>query len=699
VTAKVGVSAGFMHQKSIQKRYGQYTSTSFDASTSTGFDDQVWFTQQTHYIYVYPVIGQSVCPAANSSCTPAERVPLLVMFSGPTVNLQETVGGANLEWYQPVQQVGSVFSYPSSLAQLQAENGNIALLTSANPDGIVTDSSFTVEQARWSGQQTTTSTSGSASNISWGTSASVTEKAGIFGGITGSEKFAYNGSKAISTLYTLTTQVGESTGIGIAKPGSFPTPALYQYSIFPYVFGADPVPGAIQELDVGTQIQTSGILRAAFTADPTSGTAGSWWQGAYTLPDVALNHPSRWSVQIFTPTTPTPNCVPSSQTSRNWNCVTFNPPEVDIWTSEFHYMKGLLITPDGVSGEGPQLTRATAGDALLLRARVYNYSLADMPADSTVVVRFYGQPWHPNSLGPAGDAFLIDEVELEPLPGFNSATSGGTTPNWTTASARLDTSPYADQYLAFWVLLYMQNSQGQLVAEMPGRGLAAIPPALDGIGAATPYLQSFSNNIGFYKSLFYVAPQVSIASVDAREAQVTLTSVTASAPRVFLGDKVVVSGLVTAEANVDALVVLVRDGTATDRGKLVDVEQVSHVRAGGSHLVKSVYRPETCGTHVLSLQVLNTPAEGQTSVHVTVDAVRAVDELIGLMSTFPYRDVYLDSLVRARAAFERQSPAVGVAALEDFRATVVTVLQPMVFSAPLVNLVLGKVDRVLSCAG
>jgi hypothetical protein len=31
VSAKVGVSAGFMHRKSIEKRYGQYTSTQFDA--------------------------------------------------------------------------------------------------------------------------------------------------------------------------------------------------------------------------------------------------------------------------------------------------------------------------------------------------------------------------------------------------------------------------------------------------------------------------------------------------------------------------------------------------------------------------------------------------------------------------------------------------------------------------------------------
>jgi hypothetical protein len=61
--------------------------------------------------------------------------------------------------------------------------------------------------------------------------------------------------------------------------------------------------------------------------------------------------------------------------------------------------------------------------------------------------------------------------------------------------------------------------------------------------------------------------------------------------------------------------------------------------------------------------------------------------------------VYLDSLIRARAAFQNQSTALGVAALEDFRATVLAVLQPMVFSAPLVNLLLGKVDHALACAG
>ena len=36
---------------------------------------------------------------------------------------------------------------------------------------------------------------------------------------------------------------------------------------------------------------------------------------------------------------------------------------------------------------------APVGESLQLQARVYNYSLADMPSGTTVHVRFYGQAW------------------------------------------------------------------------------------------------------------------------------------------------------------------------------------------------------------------------------------------------------------------------------------------------------------------
>ena len=312
----------------------------------------------------------------------ADPGPMYVMFSGPTVNLLESAGGASLEWYQPIHETGSVFSYPWSLEQLQAAEGGIDLLTSSDPDGFATDSSTHTAEATWAGQQTTTSTSGTASNISWKVSTSVTEKAGIFGGIVGNQTFSYNGSKSVQHLNTSTTTLGQSTGIGIVKPGTFPNPGEYQYPIFPYIFGSTPLSGTVQTVPLSTTVQSLGVLRAAFTADPTNSTAGAWWQATYTLPDVAVAHSNRWNFQIYTPNAPMQNCIPLAVTIRNNDCASFNTPEPNIWTSEYYWMKGLLITPAGANGDGPQLTQAVAGVPLLLRTRVYNYSLANMPSGS-----------------------------------------------------------------------------------------------------------------------------------------------------------------------------------------------------------------------------------------------------------------------------------------------------------------------------
>jgi len=627
VTVKVAANAGFMHKKFIQKQYGEYSSTSFDASTNTGFDDQVWFSSETHNIYIYPIIGQTACPEESPNCSPSEKEPLAVMFSGPSQQSQMSVGGSALEWYQPVHEVGNIFSYPWDLTQLKAAEGGIALLSPQDPTSFSTDSSTHTATATWSGQSSSNVTSGSSSNISWGASVSITEKAGIFGGPTGSQDFSYNGSKAVSTIYTQTTKIGESAGIGIVKPGTFPNPDLYQYPIFPYIFGDNPVPGTVQVIDLNTDIQTHGILRTAFTADPTNSSAGAWWQSksAYTKPDVAVAHPARWSFQLITPNGPQPNCIPVNTTSRNNDCASFNEPQSDTWISEFHWMKGLLLTPADANGEGPQISQATAGNQILMQARVYNDSLTDMPEDSLIVVQFYGQPWDPNGLVPAGNAFLIDTVELPPLPGFNSISSAGITPNWAVASTtNLDTTSFGDQYLAFWVLVYMKDTNGNLVAELPGHGLTGIPPTLNSISAATPFLEPYSNNIGFYKSLFYVEPVDAPATADPTKAGLSLNQVEVSASNVLLGQKVTISGLVHSGKEIDGLSIMFFDGDPAKGGKLFDVDQISHIRANGSHLVKTVYHANSSGTHTLFLQAMEASLSGQATVNVSTSSTAAV---------------------------------------------------------------------------
>ena len=202
---------------------------------------------------------------------------------------------------------------------------------------------------------------------------------------------------------------------------------------------------------------------------------------------MALNHPSRW---IWTPPTPP-----------NGDVLTFNAANPgNPADSEFYFMKGLYITPAGASGQGSQIVQATAGDAISLQARVYNYSLVDMPPGSTVHVRFYGQPWDETRATSPGPAFVINEVILtNPIPGF-----GGQEPNWVLAGTTLDTTTYANQYLIFWVVVWMEQN-GKLVPETTGHGLTAIPGPTAAPTAVA--IERYSNNVGFYKQPFFVCPK------------------------------------------------------------------------------------------------------------------------------------------------------------------------------------------------
>ena len=639
-SVSVSLSAGNIWQSSVTKAHGHYTGTAFDASSQTGFDDEVWFIDERHNVYVYPVIGQVACPADNANCSNPQ--PLNVVFSGPDQVQQTRAAGATLEWYQPVQEPGNVLSYPWSLSQLQAQYQNppMNLLTSGTPTTFYTDSSSLVEQAQWQAGGSQSKTSGSGTNTSWGTSISVSQTPGITGGPIGNLTFSYNGSVSLSTLYTNTTSIGASTGLGITKPGTFPNPGEYQYAIQPFIFGTQPPNGTDQPIsdffDTSVPVQTSGVLQAAFTADPTNFNAGAWWQGAYPQPDLALNHPVRWSVTTVTASSPPPQCVRIAATALTVNCATFNEPQSDVWTSEFHWMKGLLITPANANGQGPQLGQATAGDQLLLQVRVYNYSLTDMPEGTRAVVRFYGQPWDVTQNTFAGDAVLIDEVNLGPIPGFNSASNGGTQPNWALASTtRLDTASYSDQYLVFWSIVWIQDGQGRLVAEMPGHGLTSIPGVLTDIGQATPLLEPFSNNVGFYKYAFYIAPSNSspVAGGPAalpRQAggqiklPIAVESVSVSPRKALLNEQVQVSARLRAgAAPIDGLSVFFYDGRGNSSDPVFDVETIGHVRAGGEYGVRVPLRLTTCGTHTLRVVAHPGQAANQTTLEVRLDGAAA----------------------------------------------------------------------------
>lgn len=413
-----------------------------------------------------------------------------------------------------------------------------------------------------------------------------------------------SGSFGFGNLHTSVTTLGKSTGIGVQKPGSFANPGFYQYAVTPVIYGQQRPGGVVNDLPLSTDVQTFGILKTAFVVDPTDPSTGTWWSQAYPEPDVALNHPVRWGISAAPLTSPLPpNCRPKGGSEMNCAALNLNLPS-NPWESEFHWMRGLFITNVEAGPQGQQIETATAGDELLLQARVYNYSLTEMAPSTTVHVRFYGQPWDNTNNTPQGNSFLIEEVVTGTIP----AKADSTAPNWLPVpiTTPFDTTPYADQYLTFWVVVWMEDASGKLVGEMPGHGLTGIPGSLSSLVDAAPISEPYTNNVGFSKYAFYVFPApTTVAAVAMRspppnkDPVVNMRRVRLSSHRVARGQPITVSTkLHTGGQDVKGgLTVLFYDGDPAQGGKAFDLERVVHLRAGDIHDVRVPFRSSVCGKH------------------------------------------------------------------------------------------------------
>jgi hypothetical protein len=432
-----------------------------------------------------------------------------MVFYGPDNVQNNSAAGATQEWFQPIWQPDQIFSYPWSqneliaLAKKEIPNGKPSVLTSSK--NFSTSVAKTTETASWSSGSSSDATTGTMNNINWGTSISVTVKPSAIGGVSANASASYNGSLGMSTMNTQSTALTASSGISVFYSGRAADSAAYGYTVYPFVLGnsdlkgmydtsepvipVDCVPGGSKPCG-SPDVKSIGPLQAVFAANPVADGEGSWWQGAYTLPDISLNHPIRWSLSTanMIGTTVPPNCLQLTTDALTMSCAKFNAPDVSdkgLWNSDGLWMKGLLITPGGAAALGPQITQANAGDPVHIEARVYNYSLADMPAGSQVVVQFYGQQMDPGTNEPVNPAtgedypsFLIENIAVGPLRGFANSDD---TPNWEVAATdQLDTAAHAGEDLIFWVLVVPKDAQG-LVAEMPGHGLTGIPPTVGGM--------------------------------------------------------------------------------------------------------------------------------------------------------------------------------------------------------------------------
>jgi hypothetical protein len=364
------------------------------------------------------------------------------------------------------------------------------------------------------------------------------------------------------------------------------------------------------------------------------------------MPDVAVNHPGRWTWD------------------RTKQQVTFVKPgsTTIIEDNYFYLMKGFFISEKGDS-TGPNLAEASPSDSLTLTARVYNYSLVDTndaslknPAKD-IRVRFYGQLYCTSSSaaeasctsenptctkpGLCGNSFQIGSDQIIPsIAGFKAE---GAEPNWTTASvdfapANFDATKSGNSYIVFWVVVWMEDASGKLVAEMPGHGLTSVPAANLTQITQVP-VETYSNNVGLYgvHQPFYICPisgcAPQTAGLGGTESDLALKSITLSTtPQLSLEQRTTISATLQATGGSGGPVnIAYYDGNPANHGTLIDVQQIQHMDAGATYAHRTFFTPETCGAHTLyaSAWMANSPEILATAAaNVTVDSAGFVQALI-----------------------------------------------------------------------
>jgi hypothetical protein len=725
VTAKLKLSATQTHQKTVSAAYDTYSGSSYHLTDATGFEDLVSGASFAMNIYSYPVIGHYVCPSGMPNCSADQMVPEQVQYSGPD-NIQyiSPASAGVLEWYQPVTEPGNIFSYPGSLALLEAggpqqENsqGNMSsALDLLTPSNIVWDPKSTATQSvQWTEGGGDQVSSGSVNTYSFEQKVSVKGESD-FGGASASLGFSVdlNESTSFSTLNTSSQTFGASTGVTLNK--GITLSDNYEYQGQSFIYGLLEPEGTIQtDLSVETDVTTHGRIEVAHAADmlstsPPGVQSGNWWKQVYTAaPDVALNHPERWqetgppdtsSQQVmfncpigFTSSYELPVSDPGSCTS-----TTTQPTPANVADASFYQMKGLFIMP-GTATTGPTTTLATLGDTVTLQARVYNYSLANMAANTTVHVRFYAQPWDTtigqfeggSGMYGFASAVFIGEDVLPPIAAFCGGVQGSGDPctdenaplNWTLAQVQWDTSGLnlaTETHWKFWVVAWMQDGSGNLVNEIAQHGLTGIPDQ-DVDSLAQVPVETYSNNLGFYNQVFdlllpttgtAVAPAAAPGGVE-RQLAVELVE---GFPSAVLRDRTTTLRIRhrASGGQFDYVRAFAYDNDPRSGGKLIDMDIIPRVSEGTPFVTPFRYHPRTCGPKTLFLEAVSSDgglsAEGSVDVTVTLDPKERTQRLIAEVEALkvkPYaKKGLLAKLKAAQRSFRRGNDRAGLDQLNAF---------------------------------
>lgn len=702
-------AAQYTHDHSVQKTYDHYAGKTTNVAATTGFSDYVFYTQKRMNIYYYPVIGQTDC--SSGTCNPQ-----YVEFSVPDRVQHGALNADVLWWYQPVHQPGNVLSYPLDTAQLQQSFSDTIVPRTADPPTCLGfGTSNTTYSTAWTAGSGGGTTTGNANAFSQNVTVTVSAHARVedVSGVKATASIGVGGNGSFSSLNENYASLSSSEGISVTVPAfKNVITTCCGYGWGDLVFGlqntASPSAQTPQSLVTdpdGNPIPAAntftGPMYVGFFADVLGNKPGGlsgcgvsfpWWQNVYTKPDVALNHPARWDWHEDTET------------------VTFNAPsnpqQVNVLSQPFYAMKGFFISKQGDPAPAPNMASATSGDQLNLTVRVYNYSVVDTTAP--VHVRIYGQMYSQTTGTLSGNAFEIGETTIASIPGFKSQSGGPGSylSNWTTATVPFDTTNYANDYLVFWTVVWMQDGSGNLVAEMPDKGLSAIPGAGITQISDVPF-EAHSNNVGLYGDYhqFYIAPQTTPGP---SQTPGSLTSAAIHvAPQATLHQSIPVAISVTAgqAAPADGINIAYYDGDPAAAGALLNVQRVTHIEPGMVYTVNDRFLPRSCGVHTLyaSAWIDDQPQVAASSpVNVTASVTSLVQSLIAATNNASIGDPVLQqkllaSLNAALSAFQNNQTAAGNQMLGLYMQQLAAAGSPAV-SKQIAGVLIAGAGDVLGCS-
>lgn len=739
LSQSVQFANSYSYENTTKQTYNTFTKLSYNSATSTFYNDKVWFKYNDISIYSYPVLGQTGCPQTtvqngveltctrdgsdcsccdtNDTCQLIDPGQTYVQYSLPS-DMTYTIGdGGTLEWYQPVYEPGNLFSYPATLGQYgdlelglpildcsDADASGACLLSDSSPNQIDPTNGTDTTTFTWSSGSEEGSSVGSNTTHTQDKTTSASGSVSLIGGA--SEQTSYQTSSSAGTLNTDSTTLGQSTGVTVNIPGQAVGSAYYKVStfIFGQASGAPQQPCSSENPDdpagctgEAQDINTGGPIRVLHTANIIDqDAAGTFWGTAYSVQDVALNHPNRWTICGYgtaacstTYNQDSPECLgPINQ----FDCAILNPASEatqsngGYWDAGFYQMRGFFVTSASAPGIGPQLTSAVDGDILWLQARVYNYSFAPTPAGSRLCAAFYAQPVQTDGSNPSNPAYEPSgpSIQINPglecsdltIPGLNDDTST-IRPNSLLLGYEFDTTGFGGQNVVFWLVVWVDDGAGNIVADLSAHGVDATKgSALEGLSYITDVpiskKNAYSNNVGYFHRAFYIASSSDELTAAVGGGDLSIDSL-ALLGEPLLSNKLRVRATVRSSGapSLNVPVTILNrdpDGNVT----VVDQEQLSFVPANDTHQVAVLFRPRQCGSHQVIVEAgkAREAIPAVATVVVTLDAQAQTQSLMEQVEALGLKGGRKKSLLAklnaAARSFQKGNQKVGLNQLDAF---------------------------------